>query len=446
MDRLDRSFQYLLSWTDARFAVHGVIATYWDSSESATDPSVMNQFPILHGLRILHERFRAETAKDWSNRFAGFLLESFDRHAGLFRNAFGDAPGKPTTVVHQAAATCGLLDAYAVTGDEALLGAAIACLRQVRVRWPGPYLNGVHNQVLKYIDALARLRQFDPVEFARYRGFIARYRVVLSRFITHAAEGGELIDQSVNSSFLMSVYQAKCLHGLLALHEMDGDEWSRARIEGVVEGLISNLYTGDGHFLSHIDYEDSWSGALVRYGFAACRRLPLGAWNLDLEVLRRRIQRRLLRYDIHVGPVWIARLADTLFALKRAAHLLEGDIGHIVRDVDAYISRYTLPHGGVINASGPWRGLSGADVRTTSTLRAWQRGVCATRWNAYVFRWLCAIAGSAPRLHAEPCSSPVMWENDAFRYRETSQELFAECKGDGRRLTWSKPGITRSHY
>ena len=67
MDRLERSFQYLLSWTDARFAVHGVIATYWDSSESATDPSVMNQFPILHGLRIVRERFGVETARDWSN-------------------------------------------------------------------------------------------------------------------------------------------------------------------------------------------------------------------------------------------------------------------------------------------------------------------------------------------------------------------------------------------
>ena len=78
-----------------------------------TIPLFANHFPVVEGLTILAQRFNSNpTYEPLVKRLSSFLVSSFDPDTGLFDNAWGDIPGKPTGVVHQAAAAGALIDAY----------------------------------------------------------------------------------------------------------------------------------------------------------------------------------------------------------------------------------------------------------------------------------------------------------------------------------------------
>ncbi|NLI81642.1 MAG: hypothetical protein GX443_08140 [Deltaproteobacteria bacterium] len=422
------SWNYLQSWSDGQKRLHGIIATYWDSSPDCTDPHVMNHFPVIEGLKILYDRFGCAKYISLAVDYGEFLSESYDRSSKLFRNAWGDLPGKNTGPVHQSASAGALLDLYSLTSEDRYLSIAVESLKSTNDHWPSPLLNGVANQALKYVQAVVKLKKLSPEDFLVFMPKLHEFRQHLDH-LTQPAARGALLDQSVYSSMLMTVYEAKCLHGLKAL--ADGDiekEWALTAINRIVKGIVDTLYCGNGVFLSHRDYSNGFLGSVIRYTTAALRRLPWPDGGVLLERARRGLLKTSCQEATSIGPVWLARLADLAFALIQVEDCIEEPISGIREEVVRLIARKQLPHGGVPNCIGPW--ITG--------WHAWERLVCCTRWNAYVFRLFCTLAEEKPDLNSRHCSTS-QWGDAYLELAEDWSRVSCIQKAEKTKLEWRKP-------
>ncbi len=426
------SWNFLRSWSDGHNRLHGIIATYWDSSETCTEPHVMNHFPDIEGLRILHERFGGAELISLAKDYGEFLIDSFDRSSKLFRNAWGDLPGKSTGPVHQSASAGALLDLYSLTAEERYLRIAVESLKATNDHWPSPMLNGVANQVLKYVQAVVKLKELSPEDYAVFVPQLHAFRRHLAPLMRPAARG-LLLDQSVYSSLLMTVYEAKSLHGLKALVDAEIEKhWALAAINGMVKGLVETLYCGNGVFCSHRDYRDGFLPSVIRYTTAALRRLPWPDGGALLEKARRGSLKTSCQETITIAPVWLARLADLAYAFLQVADCIEEPISHVTEDVVQLVARKQLPHGGVPNCIGPW--ITG--------WHAWERLVCCTRWNAYVFRLFCALAEKNPEL--TPCHyETTAWGDAYLELSEDWSRVSCLDKKNRKILEWRKPSMFR---
>jgi len=427
--RTESSWRFLRSWSDADNRLHGIIATYWDSSESCTEPHVMNHFPVIEGLRNLHDRFGEAVYRDMAAEFAGFLLDSYDHSSRLFGNAWGDIPGKHTGVVHQAAAAGAILDLYALTGEERYLRVAVESLKSARCRWPGLLLNGVANQVLKHIQAVVKLKQLSPADILLFTDDLREFKTQLETLVRGAPGGGALLDQSVYSCLQMTVYEAKCLHGLKALADAGIEhDWAVSLINRMVRGIVDSFYAGNGIFVSHRDHAPGIAATLIRYTAGALRRAPWPDRGLRVEDCRRNMLDKVCNESLALAPVWLARIADLAFVLGEVGPYLEYDISSVRDETIHHITARQLAHGGVPNSDGPW--MNGWS--------AWERLVCSTRWNAYVFRLFCSMSSGKPSLTSndiEQCE----WGDSFVSVSEGQEEVYCRIESSGKEVRWSKP-------
>lgn len=428
----ERSWSYLQSWADQDGGLRGIIATHWDSSETCTEPHVMNQFPVIQGLCLLHRRFGNAGYAAQAERLAYFLVGLFDAEQGVFRNAWGDIPPKRTGAVHQAAAAGCLLELYEITKDPRLLSTAVASLRGSVRRWPGVLLNGVCNQALKFIEALLLLLKVAPQYRDEFAGYIDDYRRQLDALQVPVAGGGVLLDQSAYDSKLMTVYEAKCLHGLIALLRAQVHAtWARQLLNDLVAGIANSLYVGKGLLVSHVEIDTPRWYSIVRIGAALLRRGPWVDREVRVERIRRAIEHAAGTMQTVLAPSWIARNADLAFVLRQATPWLDRDRAVLIREIDTLLLDSQLQHGGIPNAAGPWH--RGYDQ--------WERLVCCTRWNAYAFRYFGLQAETAPALERRGgAQRPVEWGDDRVRVTESEDSVRAEIVQQRREITWPKPG------
>lgn len=427
--RTESSWRFLQSWCDADNRLHGIIATYWDSSETCTEPHVMNHFPVIEGLRILYDRFGENVYRDKAAGIAEFLLDSYDPSLRLFQNAWGDIPGKHTGTVHQAAAAGAILDLYAMTGEERYLRVAVDSLKSARQRWPGLLLNGVANQVLKHIQSVVKLKQLAPTDFLLFEKDLHEFKIQLETLVRPVLGGGRLLDQSVYSCLQMTVYEVKCLHGLKAMADAGIErDWAVSLINSIVRGIIDTFYAGSGVFISHRDHQPGISATLVRYSAAALRRVPWPDRGLWVEVFRRKMLDQACNQSFVLAPVWLARIADLPFVLGEVSQYLEFDVSSVRNETIHSLTINQLAHGGVPNSVGPW--MNG--------WRAWERLVCCTRWNAYAFRLFCSMSCEKPTLtqdEIEPCE----WGDSFVNVREDRDVVCCCIAETGKEVKWSKP-------
>jgi hypothetical protein len=113
-----------------------------------------------------------------------------------------------------------------------------------------------------------------------------------------------------------------------------------------------------------------------------------------------------------MSPIWLARIADLAFVFGEVSPYLEMDVSSVVKDTMQLIAESQLPHGGVPNCVGPW--MSG--------WQTWERLVCCTRWNAYVFRLFCSKALEKPSLEKKEMQ-PCEWGDSFVQVREWQNEV-----------------------
>lgn len=429
VENVEKIWNYLQSWKDSGGRLHGIIATYWDSSTTFTAPHVMNHFPVIEGLCILHARYNESSYRDKATACTDFLLQSFNPETHIFENAWGDAPPKHTGTVHQAVASGALLDVFSMTNDERYLQIALLNLHACHDRWPGMLLNGVANQALKYIQAVSKLKKIDVREFGKFVPHIRRYCVEIGAITKKMPWGGALIDQSMYVGFLMSVYEAKCLHGLKALVDCGVEsEWASDTMQLLVRGIVNNLYVGNGLFASHIDYNEGLFSRLARYGFGAARRLPWPDQGLRLERFRRAVIHGMSNTQHYIAPVWLARIADLAYVFRAIEHYVDIDLTKIVHEVDQLLRASQLPHGGIPNTVGAWK----------KGWECWERFICSTRWNAYAFRYFCETTSTMPLLEDKPIST-CEWGDFFVTVREDRDRVWCRINRTGKEFIWRKP-------
>lgn len=428
VNRLNNSWAYLKSWTDKNHELRGIISTYWDSSESVMTPHVMNHFPVIEGLCDLFHRFEDTALLAPIKKYADFY-ERVSEKDGLFGNAWGDVPHKQTGVVHQAASAGALLSAYRATNDERYLGLAVRNLKCCRERWPGLLLNGVVNQAMKYVQSILLLRELSCADYEPFACSLERYLKEFKALEKDANLGGTFFDQSYYRDFWMSCYEAKSLHGLLALYKADLDrEWAKRLINQIVYALINNHYIGDGLFLSHSDYANSFMLRIGRKFFALARRIPWSDRGVRLEIIRRGLFSHVSKPVVHPYPIWVSRMADAAYIFNQVRNILDFDISTILHEMDSQLTVSQLPHGGVPNVKGPW--MTG--------MGAWERSICSTRWNAYVFRYFALTSGHNVDLETPIFDEVVEWGDDFVTVKESPDMVEAIIHKSTDRYVWSK--------
>ena len=431
VERCERSWQYLESWRRDG-ALHGIIATFWNSDPEITPPHVMNQYPVIEGLCLLSDDWNDSAHLDRAMSLAEFLLETQDPGSGFFANAWGDVPPLQTGLVHQASTAHALLVLYERSEDDRLREAAVRTLRGCRERWNSLLMNGVANQVMKYLQAVMRLRILSPETYRELSVDVPRLIEQLDELKIAMPGGGILIAQSAYNSFLMTVYQTKCIHGLLALRDAGVESaWAEETLEALLEGIFENLYAGHGRFYSHLDRQECLRRDIVRKGAAVLRRLPWPDQGRWVERRRRAINDSITSFGCIPSPMWIARLAETALTLKRAEAVSDNPrLPEIRGEIDRNLEAEQLPHGGVPNTHGAW--MSGMD--------AWQRQICSTRWNAYVFRYFCETATGAPDLSKRSdADEVVVWGDERVSCREDHHEVVCTEHNSGTQFRWCKP-------
>ena len=426
---LDNSWRYLRSWTNADHELEGIIATFWDSSATLTVPHLMNHFPVIEALCNLYMRFGNPRLLDYARGYAEFFVRHREAD-GIFGHAWGDVPPKGTGTVHQAAASAALLSLAEATQEQQYLQLAVENLQACQQRWPGILLNGVANQAMKYIQALMQLRALSPEDYQRVAAPVDRYVAEMQSIITPARFGGRFIDQSAYNNFWMSCYEAKCLHGLSALAQADlHADWAIETMNAVVEALLNNHHLGNGLFISHSDYAENLAVKLLRLSVGVSRRLPLGARAIDIERLRRAFTARLSAPVDTIAPIWLARMADTAYIFSQIKPWLSVPIDDVQRLMHQQLVDNQQAHGGVPNVVGAW--MSG--------MSAWERQVCSTRWNAYVFRYFAQQSSADLDIEVASFTDEVRREDDFVLVTETPGQVVAELKASRMRYQWSKP-------
>ncbi len=426
---LDNSWRYLRSWTNADEELEGIIATYWDSSASLTVPHLMNHFPVIEALCDLYQRFGNPVLLERARAYAEFFIRHREAD-GIFGHAWGDVPPKGTGTVHQAAASAALLSLADASQDQRYLQLAVENLQACQQRWPGILLNGVANQAMKYIQALMQLRALSPEDYHRVGAPVDRYVAETQAIITPARWGGRFIDQSAYNNFWMSCYEAKCLHGLSALASAGVHaDWAIETMNGVVEALVNNLHLGNGLYVSHADYVENTPAKLLRMVAGVARRLPLGARAIEVERMRRKLIAAVSAPVNTNAPVWLARMADTAYIFSQVKPWLAVEIDDVQRMMHSQLLDNQQAHGGVPNVIGPW--MSG--------MHAWERQVCSTRWNAYVFRYFAqqSTVDLDPGVAAH--TGEVQREDDFVLVTENPERVVAEIKASRARYQWDKP-------
>lgn len=428
MTPLERNWAFINSWTSSNNELHGVVSTYWDEAIDVHSPHVMNHFPVVEGLSILQRKFPDAEFVNQIHRYSEFLVNSFNEKNKLFENAWGDLPGKPTGIVHQAAASGALLEACLSTKDENYYRVARDNLRACKSNWQNFFLNGVLNQTLKYVQAICKLKDIDETEYKRYLPDLRFYLDVVEKFQVSMPKGGVLLDQSIYNCLLMTVYESKCLHGLLALYE-NGIEKDRCRvlIENIIKGINANLYLDDA-YVSHLDIREGLQKKAITKMFAISRRLLPQVMLMKNELLRRRFLRSTLPYDVQIGPVWASRMADTAYIFRRCASVIEEDISNDIKKVESCLSDCMQSHGGVSNAVDLWKFDS----------KSWAAGVCSTRWNAYVFRYYADCEQEKPSFERSENLS-ASWEKHDWVYEEDGDRLVVRNEQENKHYVWVKP-------
>jgi len=389
----------------------------------------MNHFPVIEGLRILYERFGEAVYRDKAVEFSDFLLDSYNNSSRLFENAWGDVPGKHTGPVHQSAAAGAILDLYALTGEERYLRVAVESLKSARHRWPGILLNGVGNQVLKHIQAIVKLKQLSPSDFLLFKSDIQEFKTQLDTLVRGVPGDGVLLDQSAYSCLQMTVYEAKCLHGLKALADVDVERnWAVSLMNKMVRGIIDTFYVGSGIFISHRDFTHGYAATLIRYIAGTLRRIPWADKGIWIENLRRYTLDTVFNPALNLAPVWLARMADLAYVLGEVRPYLKYDVSSVRDETIRNITAKQLAHGGVPNAGGPW--MNGWS--------AWERLVCCTRWNAYVFRLFCGMSSEKPTLVSDDIEQ-CEWGDSFVSVRESQDEVYCRIEASGKEVRWSKP-------
>ena len=428
-DKIEKNWNYMQSWKDKSNAYHGIVSTYWDSDNHITLPHVMNHFPMIEGYIHLIDKFSEESFKSYAIEDGEFLLESFNKNTGIFSNAWGDLPGKDTGVVHQSAAAGAFVELAKLSSEEKYLEYAIKSFKSSKERWPGILMNGVANQALKYIHGVMRLNEISKSDYKQFEGDIHRYIKELKVLIHKVNDNAILIDQSIFSELLMTVYEAKCIHGLLALYKNDIEkQWAQDTIIKLVNGITHRLYIGNGQYLSHIDFDETPLIKIVKILSAVSRRVLSPASQLNIESVRKRFKKQFSKETISIGPVWLSRIADFSYILNKVNAEFDLDLNYLLDEINLNIDTHQLENGGVPNSSGPWKG--GPDE--------WQRFVCSTRWNAYVFRNYCLRVAEKPTFKQSTLTKVCWGDNKNQLTEDNSSVIYTNNEAE---LIWQKPVI-----
>gem|GEM_PF-6140947 len=377
--------RWFAGWRAEDGGYRGLIATFWDGSDTWIASHVMNSYPVILGYRDLYSRFGDPRFLDRAREDAEYLL-AHQMPSGLFTHAFGDVPGKGTGPVVQACPGLSLARLASTLRDagepwETYAVAAQRCAEGILSTWfDGRVLtNRVANQELKTAELLLALADLGVnrdryLQIATLLGDWSRQQQVRE---PGPAYGG--IYQADHDDRIFSVYVAKCIPPLVELSRLPGGR--RFMDAAVAAGtFLQTRRDGQtGLFESHMMPAGTSS---FRYRLAASvrGRLSHRVAGHRLEGLVR-LRRRLGGGWTSVRePVWIARAASIVTALLRLSE--KGALEYNPwADVRVLLS-HQHPDGGFANAVGlgpGWR----------------DRGPCP-RWNAYVFQLLCHLTPAPP--------------------------------------------------
>jgi len=390
--------KWLSSWKNSKGGYGGLVATFWESSFICY-PHVSHQSGMINGYITLYQKTHD---KEWLNKAkdaANFLIQNKvsrnDKTEFLY--AFGDTPSKGTGLIHQVTPCIALFRLSKILKDSNDLtwklyfqnAKQVIDEYVIKKLWNGSFLdcsfkhnNYVHNQSMKACEALMFLNGKKYEKIMKSCGDLITAHQIRKPEMLYGA-----IPQARRDSRVISVYNGKCIGGLISLYERFQDEKYLEVAIDLARFLKKNEQ--NGAIYSH--YEPR---RII--GFSSFTRAHAFTWKLK-------------KY-----PLWIARISETIrniLELKRFGFSIN------VSPNIHYILKHQRENGSFQNTIG----FKGDPNRLF-----WEDVAGIVRWNVCTFElltYLLPMGVTVPKVETLPV---IKIPYDSGIYIESEDDCFLE--------------------